>query len=184
MDNIEFVKNVLSSTLVVTFFSTILTLIFSIVLKKFEYKNEYYKKILDKRLEAYKFLEIQIAVLKNTVVDTDKQPYHMMFSYGEDEFYEFQRNLNSAFAYSIWIHQDTVSEMENLNQIFFKISQRITEGKDEQLVELGKEYYKDVASSRIKMEDLVRRDLLNLHDLTKFMKGQKRRGMRVFYIDK
>lgn len=184
MENSELIKVILTSTVIATVLSTIVSTIVAIKLKSLDYRNEYYKKILDKRLEAYKFLETQIAVLKSTVLDDDGQPYHMIFSYGEDEFHKFQTNLIAAIAYSIWIHEDTVSEMENLNQIFFKISRKITNASADKVVDMGKEYYNEISTSRKKLEKLVRHDLHNLHDLKKFMKEKRNDGMRTIYVDK
>jgi hypothetical protein len=82
MENSEMIKIILTSTVIATVLSTIVSTIVAIKLKSLDYRNEYYKKLLDKRLEAYRFLEMQIAILKNTVLDDDKQPYHMIFSYG------------------------------------------------------------------------------------------------------
>jgi len=115
----------LTSIVIATVLSTIVSTVVSIKLKSLDYRNEYYKKILDKRLEAYKFLEKQIAILKNIVLDEDGQPYHVIFSYGESELHKFQLNLHVAIAYCIWIHEDTVNEMENLNELFFKIYARL-----------------------------------------------------------
>jgi hypothetical protein len=183
MENSELIKVILTSTLIATVLSTIVSTIVAIKLKSLDYRNEYYKKILDKRLEAYKFLETQIAILKCTVLDDDKRPYHMIFSYGEDELNKFQTNLIAAFAYSIWIHEDTVSEMENLNQIFFKISHKTANAFEGQVIEFGKEFYNQISTSRNKLEKLVRCDLHNLHDLKKFIKEKKRYGMRTINID-
>lgn len=183
MENSELTKVILTSTVIATVLSTLVSTVLAIKLKSLDYRNEYYKKILDKRLEAYKFLETQIAVLKSTVLDEDRQPYPMIFSFGESEFHKFQENLFAAIAYSIWIHQDTVTEMENLNQIFFKISSRTKNVSEEKVIEVGKEYYHQIATLRKKLEFFVRRDLHNLHDLKKFMKEKRSNGKRTIYVD-
>jgi len=178
MENSEMIKIILTNTVIATVLSTIVSTIVGIKLKSLDYRNEYYKKVLDKRLEAYRFLEMQIAILKNTVLDDDKQPYHMIFSYGEDEFNKFQTNLITAIANSIWIHEDTVSEMESLNEIFFKISRKINNASEDKVVAVGKEYDNQISTSRKKLEMLVRSDIHNLHDLKKFMKEKRDYGMR------
>src|SRR4051812_3206552 len=120
MENSDLVKVILTSTLIATVLSAIISTIVSLKLKSLDYQNEYFKKILDKRLDAYKFLETQIALLKSAVLDEDGKPYHQIFAYGEDEFHKFQSNLLAAIAYSMWINDDTADEMENLNELFFK----------------------------------------------------------------
>lgn len=184
MENSELIKIIFTSTVVSAVLSTLVSTVVSIKLKGLDYRNEYYKKILDKRLDAYKFLETQIAVLKSTVLDEDGYPYHQIFSYGEDGFDKFQSNLHVAIAYSIWINGDTVTEMENLNETFFKISRKIDDTSDEEIVNLGKKHYHEISTIRKKLEILVRRDLHNLHNLKKFMKEKRHDGMRTIDLDK
>lgn len=63
----ETIKILLASSLIAGIVSTIVSYITSIRLKKIDFKNEYYKEILKKRLHAYEFIENQIAVLKSVV---------------------------------------------------------------------------------------------------------------------
>jgi len=66
--------------------------------------------------------------------------------------------------------------MEKLNETFFRISVKTEHTED--LTDLGKEYYKEIANLRKTLEGNVREDLFNLHNLKKFLKsktsGQKR----------
>jgi len=168
---------ILTSSVIAAIVSAIISAIVSIKLKHLDYKNDYYKEIIRKRLNAYQFLETQVAVLKSTVFDDyDNKPYHMIFSSGEKELTNFQKNLFLAISYSIWIDEKTTSTMETLNEVFFHISLKIEQS--ENLTDLGKEYYKEIAGLRKTLEENVRDDLFNLHNLKKFFKsktsGQKR----------
>ena len=170
MENSDLIKIILTSTLIASIISSIVSALISIKLKTLDYKNEYYKRILTKRLNAYQFLERQISVLKSTVLGDDGKPYHLIFSYGEDKFQEFQENLFLAMAYSIWINNVTVEKMEKLNEIFFMISRKyqIVDGTD--LIEVGKKYYNQIANLRNDIEISVRNDLINLHNFSKLKK--------------
>jgi len=168
---------ILTSSVIAAIVSAIISAIVSIKLKHLDFKNDYYKEIINKRLDAYRFLETQVAVLKSIVVDdTDDKLYHMIFSYGEKELNKFQENLFLAMSYSIWIDEKTTSNMEKLNDTFFHISLKIEQ--KESLTDLGKEYYKEIAKLRKTLEKNVREDLYNMHNLKKFFKsktsGQKR----------
>jgi len=93
---------ILTSSVIAAIVSAIISAIVSLKLKQIDYKNDYYKEIISKRLNAYQFLENQIAVLKSTVLDdSDRKPYHMIFSYGEKKLNKFQDNLFLAMSYSI-----------------------------------------------------------------------------------
>lgn len=185
MENSELIKIVLTSTAIATVLSAIISTVVSIRLKSLDYRNDYYKKILDKRLEAYRFLETQIAVLKSVVLDDDKHPFHLIFSYGNDEYEKFHVNLFAAMSNSMWISEDTVTEMENLNVIFLNISRRMrTDDSGEWLIKLGKEQYNEISILRKKLERLTRRDLHDLHNLKKFIKGKKGDSTRTITLDK
>jgi len=182
MENSELIKVILTSSLIAGILSAIVSAIVSIKLKNLDYKNEYYKKILEKRLEAYKFLETQISVLKTSAIDEDGKAYHIIFSYGYDQFREFQQNLFAAMAYSLWINKGTIDQMEKLNEIFFKISRK-TSGNPEILIQLGKDNYRPIAKQRQLLEDAVRNDLLNLHNIKKFKKKSASRGTRIIELN-
>lgn len=183
MENSEIIKVILTSSVIAAILSVIVSAFVSLKLKHLDYRNEYYKKILEKRLEAYKYVETQIAVLKGAVLDKDGRPYHQMFSYGEDDFHKFQGNLIVAMAYSMWINEETTNEMENLNEIFFKISNKTNNSSPDEMVEFGKQNYNAISTARKKLEHNVRQDLLNLHDLKRFMKKKTSNKMREITLD-
>lgn len=183
MENSELLNVILTSSLIAGILSAIVSAIVSIKLKNLDYKNEYYKKILEKRLDAYKFLETQIAVLKSSVLDEDGKGYHLIFAYGENEYHKFQSNLIAAMAYSMWINDQTVDHMEKLNELFFKISRKPMKD-DKEVIKLGKENYHAIAGLRKQLEDSVRQDLLNLHDLKKFKKNVRSKGTRLIELEK
>ncbi|WPP52165.1 hypothetical protein [Catalinimonas niigatensis] len=173
----ESLNLLLTSTVIAGILSAIVSAIVSIKLKDQDYRHEYFKKILDKRLEAYHFIETQIAGMKSSVLDENARAYHLIFAYGKDKFYEYQHNLFVALSYSMWINDRTVVHMEKLDELFFNISRRIDETDDNTLIILGKDYYREISDLRQTLEGAVRNDLLNLHDLNKFRKsvGQRRR---------
>lgn len=178
MNTSEIIKIILASTVVSGTISAIISFFVSVKLKNLDYKNEYYKKILDKRLEAYKYLEIQIAVMKTTIMDDkDGKAYHMMFSDGENKLIEFQKNLMLAMSYSLWINDSTVRIIEELNQLIYIIGE---DSRRLNLINVAKDNYNEVATLRKKLEFAVKEDLYNLHDINKFNKTQKEYGTRLF----
>ena len=182
MEDSELIKVILTSSLIAGIFSAIVSAIISIKLKNLDYKNEYFKQILKKRLYAYNLLESQIAVLKSTVLGDDAKPYHMIFSFDENKLIDFQKNLFGAMSHNLWINEDTIQFMEKLNELFFKISEKIEGNIHNQLVQIGKEYYFEIADLRNLLEDSVRKDLLNLHNLKKFKKSSKPNRLRLIAV--
>lgn len=175
------VSVILASTVIATIISVIVSSLVAIRLKNLDYKNEYYKKILDKRLEAYKYLETQISVLKLSVVGSDRRPYYSIFSHGEQKFYEFQLNLHAAIATGMWMNDKTSNLMDRFNDLFFKISNEISSPSNEELIEVGKKYYDEIGTMRAQLENSVREDLMTLHNFRALRKKSKiKSGYRVF----
>ncbi|MDY3338743.1 hypothetical protein PG279_06075 [Riemerella anatipestifer] len=179
METAEIIKIVLASTVISGIISAIVSYIISVRLKNIDYKNEYYKKILDKRLDAYQYLENQIAVMKTTVMDDeDGKAYHFVLGKGREGVVEFHRNLLLAMSYSLWINDKTVKVMEELNQCFYLIS--LIDNKNEIISRAKRDYHK-IAGLRKKLEKSVKSDLFSLHNLDRFIKEKKHEKLRLFY---
>ena len=97
MSQLEIFKLILTSSVIAGLVSAIVSYFTTLRLKKFDFKSEYYKEILKKRLNAYQYIENQIAVLKAVVLGGDKKPFHMMFSEGENEFLKYQKTYSLQF---------------------------------------------------------------------------------------
>lgn len=164
---------ILTSTVVATIVTSIFTLVLNVYLKKIDYKNEYYKKVIQKRIEAYEFLENQIVRLKqSTLDDRDGKAYHIIFAHGEEYYISSMTPTIQTSAYSLWIHVDTFEVFNKLKSIFFDISFSLnnSNNRNEDLIIMGKKYYREIALIRDELEQCVRNDYLNLHKIEEFGK--------------
>jgi hypothetical protein len=155
----------------------------SIRLKKLDFKNEYYKEILKKRLHAYGFIETQIAVLKSVVLGDDGKPFHMIFGQGETKFLEFQTNMGLAISYGLWIDDKTSKTLDEMNNLFFNLNNHVHNKSDSEIEKIGQEYYQRVADFRIRLEKDLKNGLYNLHDIKKAFKTKKRGPKRVIHVE-
>ena len=145
-----------SSSIIATFLSAIINQYF----KKIEFRNDYYKIIIQKRIEAYENIEAQIQILKVSILDeSDGKSYHRIF-YSDEYFNELTSPLLKANSNSLWINKKTNEKLIQLLHIFNKVR---FENKDD-LTEAGKKYYWEIAYLRDDLENLVRNDLLKLYD--------------------
>lgn len=182
MDNIEFLNIILTSTLIAGITSAIVSFLTSLHLRKVDYRNDYYKEIIKKRMDAYEYIDAQIAILKPVVLDdNDGRAYHIIFSYGEDEFLNFQKNLFVAVSYSMWIDKHTTGELENLNGLFYSLNNKIHLKTNSEAIEIGKEYYEKISDSRFRLEQATKKGLYNLHDVKKVFKSEKKNRKRYIY---
>ena len=137
------------------------------------YDNEYYKIIINKRIEVYQFIERQIAVTKTTVLDNDGKPYYLFFKNNHDKYYEFQQNLFIASCNSMWLSASILDALGKMNQLFFTINQEITDDKNHN-IEIGKKYYSQIQKIRNEVEKSFLIDFANLHDINSFFKDKKK----------
>jgi hypothetical protein len=176
MENINLI---LTSTLVAGIVSTFVSYFISVRLKKLDFKNEYYKEILKKRLTAYEYIEAQLGVLKTVVLDeADSKPYHLMFSYGDKEFFDYQKNLLMAISLGLWIDDDTTKSLEELNELFYNLNIK-THGKSKtEIIEVGKKYYQIISDLRFHLENSTKKGLYNLHEVNKAFKTKNKNTKR------
>jgi hypothetical protein len=162
---------ILSSSLLAAAFTSLASGFFSVYVKAKEYENEYFKEVIKRRLEAYEFIEAQISLLKSASYDNDGRAYHLIFAFGEDKFYEYQRNLGFAISKSVWINDRTKTLLIELSRLFLKISNDYDLERD--LILAGKDYYQAIALFRERLESSFSNDLLDLHKIRKFFKQKK-----------
>ena len=168
----ELLEIILTSTVV----SAIISSVVALVLKNVDFKNEYYKEIIKKRLEAYGYVERQIAVLKSSAIDDDNKPCHLIFFYGADKFLEFQDNLFAAMSYGMWIDKETIKELERLNDLFFTINCKIKNKTETELINIGKEYHKTILTSRNNLEQATKKGLYEITNMKKMFKVTKQKN--------
>tara|TARA_R110000868_G_C10794055_1_gene756559 strand:+ start:528 stop:1073 length:546 start_codon:yes stop_codon:yes gene_type:complete len=172
---------ILTSSLIAGIISAFVSYFISIRLKKLDFKNEYYKEILKKRLNAYQYIEAQIAVLKNVVLDEkDNVPYHSIFSYGDVEFFDYQKNLIMAINYNLWIDDKTTNILERINELFYSLNIKINGLSEIEMHKIGKLYYQQISDLRFELENATKEGLYNLHDIRKAFKTKKKNTKREF----
>lgn len=159
---------ILTSSLFASIVSALVSFFISTQLRKIDFRNDYYKELLKKRLDAYQNIEMLIADLKGVVLDDfDRKPYHMIFGYGENEFIKIQNNLMIAISKSLWIDKKSMLELESLNNIFYSINNKIHQQSEDRIIEIGKDYYQKLSDARFSLEQSTKQGLYNLHDVHK-----------------
>lgn len=153
--------------------SAIVAYFTSINTQKNSYRNEYYKTIIQKRLDAYNFIDTQLMVMRVTMYDNDDgKYYHMFFDNEGTKYFEYQNNLTQATIRSIWISADMLDAIIALSRIFYEISDKITDDKDDN-IKVGKAYYDRLRNAQIKVSKALVTDIADLYDVDSFIKRKK-----------
>lgn len=174
---------ILSSALVTSILSSVATwLIGNHALNK-SFKNDYYKLVINKRMEAYQYIDNQLKTMKLTTLDDDAKAYHSMFYGNMQIVYDNQRDIMLARANGIWLSNDMENALSELNKLLFDINQDITDDIDSNVV-IAKKYYTQVADTREKVEKQLRKDMLVLYDVKRFLKEKRKTGYVEYQVKK
>ena len=175
----------LTSSLIAGTVSALISYFFSIRLKKIEFRNNYFKEIIERRLDAYNEIDVFVSLLKAVIVDDNTgEAYHFILGQTSQKFIEAQKNLQQSILKSLWIEEKTSSKLEEINYLFFNIILEINNKKDDEVIKVGKKYYKRISDLRFDLENCLREDLFNLHKIDRIFKKKKNNIPKIFEIKK
>ncbi len=160
---------ILSSAGVAAIVSAIASYIINSLMQKRRFRDDYYKMVIEKRMEAYQGIATQIQVLKLTVVDNiDAKPYFMMFSGDRKMFFEGQTNLVLVASNSLWLSEEMTDKLRQLQQDFLTIEAKITDNPVNNIC-IGKEWYTKLGEDRRIIENCLKKDLFSLYNVKSFL---------------
>jgi hypothetical protein len=165
----ELLVAVLTSSVAAGVISAIIGGWFALRSKRNEYENAYFKIVLDRRVRAYEQLENLVTKIKVAVLDKDGQPYHLLFS-DEDSKESAYKAIFSVMSSALWLSDDIFEETRRLNVLIYSHSEATDTTN---LIEFGKEHYREVAELRTRIEKLHTRDMLTLHQVPAFLRSKK-----------
>ena len=138
------------------------------------YKNDFYKKLLDKRIKAYESVERLICSLKQLVHIKESELCNQFCYLGKDHFDRFIISITAQDSF--WLNDDISGKITQFNIfIIQKISYKIdkTKNPDEELIRLGIVNRDKIKEKRLELEDLLYQDLKGLHKIKSFIKNRK-----------
>ncbi|WP_418117520.1 hypothetical protein [Variovorax sp. 350MFTsu5.1] len=159
----ELVTLLLSSAVVSALVTASLNGVFGRLAKKDEYKNAYYKLVLDRRMKAYELIEELIVKVKIAIADEDGKTYHIAFAFEEENF-GLNRLMVSVMGQSMWLSDELFQATRKLNVLMY------SRPKVQGWIDFGKANYQEIANLRTEIEQLVVKDMMVLHDIPQFLR--------------
>lgn len=155
-------------------FGAVVTGAFNLLTKRNDYVNDYYKLVINRRVEAYQVLESLIVNLKLSVLDNDNRPYHFVLG-GEGGHMKLYELLVPVLSQSLWISDEAFDKTQELNYLIFKLG-----ADSEKAIAFGKDNYTIIANIRSNLENILANDMMNIHDVARFLhkKGSKKSEFR------
>ncbi|MBK6446525.1 MAG: hypothetical protein IPQ03_10605 [Bacteroidetes bacterium] len=164
-------ETILASAAIAAIISVTGTIVLNIYLNRKTFKNDYFKIIIQKRIETYELLEDQISILKLSVINNDGRndsPYHQIFSMGTKHLLISTQNLVLANGKSVWLNMKTNNKMTELVQLGNAIG--LNSLNDSDLIDAGRKHYWKIAQLRDELEILIQKDILTLYDFSQMIK--------------
>jgi hypothetical protein len=138
--------------------------------KRNEYLNDFFKIVINKRVEAYEYLEALIQAYKTAVVDNDNQPYHCPFA-TEQQHMDSLLLTGAAMDSGLWLNDTTFDAVQKINYLQFGIPE---DAKDR--IRFGKEHYRELANMRETLEKHLAADMLGIYKVRQFLTAKKKRS--------
>jgi hypothetical protein len=189
----------IASTAVASIIAVALSNLFTYLLKNKEYKNDYYKKVIETRMAAYKAVQEILASLNNDTLDfADHKGYMNMFEvtlsmhienynlnidnqyvkkadFKEDEFYGFKNFMNSlsfALAQRDWLNYDLINCLQELQD---SLNAVLTSAMQRRvgLVVIAKEKHVELLRLKTGIQHEYHKDMQDLHNVPEFFKNKR-----------
>ncbi|WP_034043985.1 hypothetical protein [Wocania ichthyoenteri] len=173
MSTTEIILAILTSSV----FSAILTSFFNWKLHNSNYKKDYYKKLLDKRLNAYEDLNRFINILSN-IVYTEKGMIHGLFC-GSVGFNHISSELRKTQEKSFWLDDITGHKLTELSVFLFNnVSGKIDDSLPEEVTrekyyELGIEHYQKIEEFKGTLKFFMNNELKRLYKVEDFFNDDR-----------
>jgi hypothetical protein len=136
--------------------------------KQQEYRNEYYKMVLQKRIAAYEEIQRLIVNFKTASMDEDGKFYHATFAVMGEELDSLHQLLLRISYVAVWISDDLFSVTREITVLLFEGTP-----EDKNWIDFGKKHYSQFSDIRSRLEEYYSRDMLRLYEIPKFLKNKK-----------
>lgn len=143
----------------------------AIFLKDREYKKEYYKKVIEKRMAAYQLVENVILELQYHKIANGLR-FHCIYA-DHDSYVAFVNTLQPAVKSSMWLSVEVESRVSALNRFIYDVAMKYPKEVPGNLRKGGAESYDDIHRMQNLLKDFMRRDMYHLHDAERFFKSRR-----------
>lgn len=181
MSTTEIILAIFSSSVI----SAIMTSYFNWKIHNSNYKKDYYKKLLDKRIDAYENLN-SVANRLSDVVYTESGMVHGLLC-GKLGFDLFKTELHKTMNKSFWLDDVTQHKLTELSAFLFnEISGHIDdnwpeEQQNQKYVELGIQHFEKIEDFKKTIKFFLNNELKNLYKIDDFF-DDNRGGKKTYPI--
>jgi hypothetical protein len=138
-----------------------------------QYKRDYHREIILRRLNAYEIVHGVIGMLRGASYDNSGRTAHLVFAGGPEFFHQIQVAISTAISHSIWLDPDVRDHLVSLNRLLLPIP---FAGSQEEIFAAGSAIYEDVGRLREDLEGAALRSMEDLHQVELFLRLKKKQA--------
>ena len=165
-------------------------------LKKQDYKRDYYKKIIDKRLKAYEELENFMGTfcLKQEIsnplrVENDAESFEVLSCFTEENgLKKANDDILKVLKYSLWFSNEICDNLRKINSMVCEVGISFTDDsstlsneikksgltgklvKEDLIIYMGHIFFDDIQMHIKELGITISKDLTNIYDVELFLK--------------
>lgn len=164
---------ILSSAGIASLISAVALYITNMRVHKQKYKDDYYKMVIAKRMEAYAKVEEVYKLLKTYASEDFGQSGHCIIFNDKEMLRICFKKLYKALNDNIWLSKELNDDLQYLNDMLMLFKQEL-ENSDGDIKELGKLRNPIFAEIRTLIDKHYTKDMLALYDVKGFLKSKNK----------
>lgn len=163
--------SLLASAVIAAVVSALVSGMVALLVKDKEYKNEYYKKVIDKRLKAIEAIEACTYLFTARNYDlNEEKTWHVYFEEKVDGN-AFSEAVGNMSKYSVWYSMPTIERLGAFTTCITSLLAQCEGKEEEEIIEIGIDNYEEIEYHRLRLEASIRIDMASLHKVEKFFKS-------------
>lgn len=169
--------------------AAILTSVFNLIIQNRNYKRDYYKKIIEKRIDAQEQIIKLSTELKIMVHLDNGKLCNSVFTNGESHFDEFIILLASTVNQSFWLSEQLGEILLNLNislleEIRYKIQSKNKVERDNEIELLGIKNLEKFRGYRKQLERQILIDFADMDKVRSFINSKRKSKNKLYELRK
>jgi hypothetical protein len=163
----------LLSIIVTAGVASVVTLIANLIIQGSQYRKDFYRKIMDKRIEAYKELDNLICHMSVSSNNSQGEKY-LSCLYNKQNYLNLIDLFSVPFSYSMWFTVKISQEFTKLNVILIEsMGMNIENVSDDEMHARGIRNYSRIAEQRYTVSKLIYEDVSKIYKVKKFLKEKR-----------
>jgi hypothetical protein len=137
-----------------------------------EYKNDYYKKVIDKRIKAIESAEHLLSLFSSISLITENGEFYHSFFDNYEKYEKWENKIDDVSIFSIWYSEPTLQALMNLTKSVSTILEEIknVDVKNNNIHDIYISNYALIDNQKKSAETAIGNDMHKLYDVDTFFK--------------